>query len=144
MAEALFMHKVRAAGLQDKIEADSAGTGYWHLGEQPHSGTRKLLQRNDIAYTHQARQITRRDLERFDYIITMDEENLADVRALGPTRATVRSLMEYAPHTGYAEVPDPYYTGGFDEVYELVDAATEGLLDSICKEHGLVRQHKQP
>ena len=58
MAEAVFQHKVRAAGLEDEIESDSAGTGDWHVGQPPHQGTRALLARNGIEYTHKARLIT--------------------------------------------------------------------------------------
>ena len=46
-------------------------------------------------------------------------------------------LMEYAPHTNVPEVPDPYYTGGFDTVYALVSEATAGLLAAIRQEHGV-------
>ena len=81
MAEGLFAHKVRLAGLEREIETDSAGTGHWHLGSEPHKETRRMLQQNRIAYSHRARQITQADLDSFDYVITMDEENLANVQA---------------------------------------------------------------
>src|SRR5262244_2724153 len=83
MAEAVFAHKVRAAGLENKIEADSAGTGHWHLGEPPHPGTQRILRARNIAFDHSARLLTRDDLDAFDYILTMDEMNLRDVRSLG-------------------------------------------------------------
>lgn len=137
MAEAVFMHKVKAAGLEDRIEADSAGTGHWHIGHPPHEGTLRVLEKNRIEWSHRARRISQEDLDKFDYILTMDEENLANVRGMGPARATVRPFMEYAPHTGYLEVPDPYYTGKFDAVYRLVEEASDGLLVAIRREHGL-------
>ena len=77
------------------------------------------------------------DLEAFDYVLTMDNQNLANVRALGTGRAVVRPFLEYAPHLPLREVPDPYLTGGFPEVYDLVDAAAEGLLKAIRAEHQL-------
>jgi protein-tyrosine phosphatase len=137
MAEAVFLQKVRAEGLEKEIEADSAGTGRWHIGKPAHEGTLRMLREKDIAISHQARQLEAVDLKDFDYVITMDDDNLADVRALGPGRATVRPLMEYAPQTGITEVPDPYYTGGFPEVFRLIDVATTGLLAAIRREHGL-------
>jgi protein-tyrosine phosphatase len=139
MAEAVFRHKVNAAGLSDDIEADSAGTGYWHAGEPPHRGTRQVLDQHGVSYAGmRARQIERADLDAFDYVLTMDAQNFADVRSLAEqTRAKVVPLMEYAPHTGVAEVPDPYYTGGFAGVYALIDAACDGLLVAIRAEHGL-------
>jgi protein-tyrosine phosphatase len=137
MAEAVFRHKVRAAGLEDKIEADSAGTGHWHVGSPPHEGTRDLLKRYSIEYAHQARLIGEEDLDSFDYVLTMDNQNLRDVRALGAGRAVVQPFLKYAPDSRSREVPDPYLTGGFQGVYDLVDRAAEGLLKAICEEHKL-------
>jgi protein-tyrosine phosphatase len=138
MAEAVFRHKVAAAGLARTIEIDSAGTGDWHVGEPPHSGTRTILAVYGIDTTGlRARQIDDDDLELFDYIVTMDDANLAQVQSLGTARAVVRPLLVFAPQTGVREVPDPYYTGGFEEVYRLVDAACDGLLETIRTEHAL-------
>ncbi len=137
MAEAIFSHKVREAGLADQIEVDSAGTGHWHVGEPPHPGTQGVLRRHHIAYEHRARRILPEDLNRFDYVITMDDENLADVRRIGSGSAVVRPMMSYDPESGCDEVPDPYYDGRFDRVYELLDGATARLLDTIRKERGL-------
>ena len=137
MAEAVFAHKVKAAGLENRIEADSAGTGDWHVGELPHRGTRALLKEREIDYTHAARLVTPRDLDTFDYVLTMDGQNLANVRALGAGRAVVRPFLEYAPHLPLREVPDPYFTGDFAETYTLVGAAADGLLAAVRAEHGL-------
>jgi len=134
MAEAVFRHQVRAAGLGAEIEADSAGTGDWHVGHPPHSGTRALLERESIDYAHTGRQLTAADLDAFDYVLTMDDQNLRAVRALAARRpgqrAVVRPFLEYAPD-GPREVPDPYLTGGFEGVYALVSAASAGLLEAI-------------
>jgi protein-tyrosine phosphatase len=138
MAEAVFRYKVTAAGLADRIEVDSAGTGYWHVGEPPHRGTRRTLDEKGISHTGMAaRQIEVADLDLFDYILTMDDANYADVRALGPSRAVVRPLLSYAAELGLTEVPDPYYTGGFDGVYLLVDCACDALLAAIRRDHGI-------
>ena len=131
MAEAVFAHKVRAAGLEHEIEADSAGTGDWHIGQPPHQGTRALLKDRAIEYAHAARQLSPTDLEAFDYVLTMDDQNLANVRALGAGRAVVRPFLEYALDAAAREVPDPYFTGDFEETYHLVSAAADGLLAAI-------------
>ena len=137
MAEAVFAHKVRAAGLEHEIEADSAGTGDWHLGQPPHQGTQALLKDRQIEYVHAARLLTRRDLDDFDYVLTMDAQNLANVKALGVGRAVVQPFLEYAPHLLLREVPDPYFTGDFEETHALVDAAADGLLTAIRAERGI-------
>ena len=144
MAEAVFTHLVQQAGLENQIEADSAGTGDWHVGEPAHKGTRGVLRENGIEYSGCARQLSPGDFSDFDYIITMDNENLANVRALEheaqSTRAHVAPLLEYASAVvgiNVREVPDPYFGGGFDIVYRLVHAGCSGLLEHIRHEHKL-------
>lgn len=137
MAESVFAHKVQRAGLQDKIMSDSAGTGSWHAGELPHPGTLRLLAEKGIACVHRARHLKRADLDLFDYILTMDNDNLQEVRALGGGKAVVRPLLDYAPGLKAAEVPDPYYNGNFSEVYRLVDPAADGLLVALRESHNL-------
>jgi len=56
---------------------------------------------------------------------------------MGQGKAVVRPFLEYAPDTGITEVPDPYFTGNFEEVYDLVDAAADGLLAAIRADHRL-------
>jgi len=137
MAEGVFAHKVGLAGLSGEIDSDSAGTGNWHVGEPPHHGTQRILAQNKISYQHRARVIVASDLEKFDYVLTMDDENLANVRKIGKGTARVAPFLSYAPYLNIVEVPDPYYTGNYEETYQLVDAATDGLLAAIRKEHGI-------
>ena len=141
MAEAVFAHLVNEAGLQNEIEVDSAGTGDWHVGAPAHHGTQEVLREAGIEYSGCGRQITREDLQNFDYIITMDNENLANVRALitgsTPPKARIVPLLEYsreAQAQDMAEVPDPYFVGGFDVTYQLVDSGCRGLLETIRRE----------
>ena len=94
MAEAVFSHLVKEAGLEHLIEADSAGTGDWHIGQRPHEGTLAVLARNGIAEGSRARQINVGDLDAFDYLVVMDDSNLANVSILGTTRAHVTRLLD--------------------------------------------------
>jgi protein-tyrosine phosphatase len=138
MAEAVFRHMVAAAGLQGRIEADSAGTGDWHVGEQPHHGTRRVLRDRGIDYTHSARKLEPADFGRFDYLIALDRSHLSELRYLGKqTGAQLALLMQYAPGADTFDVPDPYYTGGFTEVYDMVEQACRGLLEHIIEKEGL-------
>lgn len=139
MAEAVFQHMVNQAGLQDKIVVDSAGTGGWHVGECAHSGTLKELAKNNVPYDGRARQFSRTDFNNFDYIMAMDRENLANIRSKQPqdTQAVVSLFLDYADGVDETEVPDPYYQGGFDHVFALVENASRGLLAEIRQEHDL-------
>src|SRR5687767_3765018 len=92
MAEAVFENLVKQAGLSDQIAIDSAGTDGWHAGERAHQRTRDVLRRNGIVYEGCARQVTREDLQRFDYLVAMDSDNLAGVRELDRTGAYQQRL----------------------------------------------------
>lgn len=141
MAEAIFRHKVKAAGLDAQIEVDGAGTGDWHVGSLPHRGTRKVLDDHSISYAGmKARQILSDDLDEWDYILTMDDSNRENVLALrraADYKAIVRPLLSYAPQFHLTEVPDPYYTGDFDGVYRMIDLACDGLLAAIRREYSI-------
>ncbi|MCB9456930.1 MAG: low molecular weight phosphotyrosine protein phosphatase [Anaerolineaceae bacterium] len=141
MAEAVFQNMVNEAGLSDKIFVDSAGTGGWHVGESAHRGTLGVLKRHAIPYNGRARQIALRDLSEFDYILAMDKSNLANLRhyADGST-AEMRLFLSYAYADGSVaedEVPDPYYDGRFDYVYDLVNKGSAALLQRIRQQNGL-------
>ncbi|MCG0239883.1 MAG: low molecular weight phosphotyrosine protein phosphatase [Firmicutes bacterium] len=138
MAEAVFRHLVREAGLEERFEIDSAGLGGWHVGEPPHPGTRAKLEEKGIDQTGlRARQVRREELGTWDYIIAMDEENVAGLRRLGAPPDRVRLLLEFAPETGMREVPDPWYTGDFDETWRLVEAGCRGLLNYLRQQEGI-------
>lgn len=137
MAEAVFQQMVQEAGLDDQVVVDSCGTGGWHAGEQPHPGTRAVLDKHRIPYHHHARQITRDDLTQAGFLIAMDNDNLSEIRRMGSTNAEVALLLDYAPDASVREVPDPYYSDRFDEVYDLVRAGCLGLLAHIRQEENL-------
>jgi protein-tyrosine phosphatase len=141
MADGVFQDMVNKAGLGDKILVDSAGTGSWHIGEKAHSGTRRVLAKHGIDYDGRARQLGRGDFSRFDYILAMDYDNLSDIKRLaGNSDAEIRMFLSYAKEAGETnvdEVPDPYYSGRFDEVYELVAKGSTALLNHIRKAHNL-------
>jgi protein-tyrosine phosphatase len=139
MAEAVFRHYINEEGLAEQIRVDSAGTGDWHIGEPPHHGTRKKLDEHGISYEGlRARQVRKEDFDNFTYIIGMDDNNVAQMhKMVGNPNAKVYRFVDFIPNTSYTEVPDPWYTGDFDETYRLVTQGCRGLLEHIIKEHGL-------
>ncbi len=141
MAEAVFQHYVNQEGLNDKILVDSAGTGNWHEGEPAHHGTLAVLKRHGIHYQGHARQITHSDIERFDYLLAMDKHNLAGIqRYVRGDKPVVALFLSYAYQRGLVtvqEVPDPYYSGKFDDVYDLVDKGAQAFLAHIRQAHAL-------
>ena len=126
-------------GLAGEIELDSAGTGAWHAGSSPDGRARSAARGRGIELEGGARRVEPEDFERFDLLLAMDRANARELLALAgdaDERAKVRLLREFDPGSAGAQdldVPDPYYgaSGGFEEVFDIVQAACEGLLEQI-------------
>jgi protein-tyrosine phosphatase len=133
-AHGVMRHLVSEAGLSERISVDSAGTGDWHLGEPPDPRTCAAAKRRGVVLDHRAQRFTAKDFARYDLILAMDRNNQRDLERMAPTdadRAKIRLLRSFDPAAPKdAEVPDPYYGGaqGFEEVYDVCDAACRGLL----------------
>ncbi len=118
------------------VEVDSAGTAGYHVGQAPDPRTRAAaLRRGYDLSSLRARVVEPPDFERFDLILAMDCENLSDLKRRAPRDAQerVRLFLEFAPELGTSDVPDPYYGGsnGFEEVLDLVEAASRGLIRHV-------------
>ena len=138
MAEAIFKERVKEAGLTEKILIDSAGTGSWHLNHPPHEGTRNLLKTKGISTQGMiSRLVTPQDLQDTHYIICMDDSNVSNVKTFGPVGDGnyLGKLSDFINASPWTEVPDPYYTGDFQETYELVASGCEHLLAYIVDKH---------
>lgn len=142
-AEGVMKALIEREGLADRVHVDSAGTGAWHAGERADARSRETAQRRGLSLDSIARQFTRADYDRFDYILAMDADNLRDLERLAPSdaaRAKVRLFRSFDPSSpANAGVPDPYYGGdrGFDDVFDLCEAACQGLLEHVRREHDL-------
>jgi protein-tyrosine phosphatase len=136
MAEAIFRHKVNKAGVADQFQIDSAGTGKWFVGKSPHRKTQQVLRKNNINFEGiLGRQIKREDLQLFDYIIVMDSKNLSQLHQMADKTETskIARLLDFVPNATAEDVADPYITGKFEEVYQLINEACDHLLSYIRK-----------
>src|SRR5690625_4042288 len=137
MAEAVFRKKVQERGLEQSIHVDSAGTGDWHVGKKPHVGTQQKLTKYEIDFEGiHARQVNEDDWRKFDYIIAMDESNVTNLNAWKKDDASAKChrMLDFLPEEVEKDVEDPYYTGNFARVYDLIDRASDKLLDHIQKQ----------
>lgn len=135
MAEAIMKDLVEKEGLDNYISVDSAGTGSWHAGEPPHKGTLKILNEYQIKTEGLvARQFSKEDFESFDYIIGMDKSNIQNIYKITgePEHPKIIRLLDLTHYK--KDVPDPYYTGDFQETYDLVSEGCRVLLEKIKKE----------
>jgi protein-tyrosine phosphatase len=142
MAEGVFRHILDEEGLTDRFRVDSAGTGAWHVGESPDVRATRTAASLGVRLTGHARQIRPEDFRNFDYIVAMDQSNLADLEryrsGVGGDSA-LYLLREFDPEGGPgAEVPDPYYGGpqGFEDVFHMVERSCRAFLKHALAEAG--------
>lgn len=143
-AEGVFRALVAREGLNQTITTDSAGTASWHTGNPPDErGQAEALKRGVDISDLRARQVKEQDFLQFDYVIAMDRSNHDDLLAICPKghEHQIHLFLDFAPSIDQVEVPDPYYGGvdGFGEVLQMIEVASQGLLDHI-HEHNLVNQ----
>ena len=142
-AHAVFRHRLRQAGLEGVVAVDSAGTHDYHVGSAPDRRAREAASGRGYDLSDlRARRVEADDLAAHDYVLAMDAANLAVLESLGRSAggaAEIGLLLDYADTPGGRDVPDPYYGGanGFEEVLDLVEAASEGLLRHIRARHGI-------
>ncbi len=137
-AHGIMQDMVDKAGLSDKIHIDSAGIGDWHVGELPDHRMRSHAAQRGYDLLHRARHFQgHRDIERFDLILVMDEENYADTTRHAHTseeRNKIHYLAEFLQnHPDTKIIPDPYYGGAdhFEQVLDLIEDACHGLLEKL-------------
>ena len=132
-AEAVLRQRLSASDLADRVEVDSAGTASYHVGAPPdHRSMQHAKRRGYDLSALRARRVADDDFERFDLILAMDSENLADLQERCPRqhRAKLRLLSEFATRHSLRDVPDPYSGGaaGFETVLDLVEDACDGVV----------------
>ena len=137
LAEGIFAALAGERGLDGQFHVDSAGTEAYHSGEPPDSRSTAVAAAHGIRLTGFARQVTPRDLERFDIVVAMDHSNRRDLERLhGRVRgglAEIVMMRDYEPGARDPDVPDPYYGGpdGFERVYRILERACNGLFDEL-------------
>lgn len=137
-AEGIARHLIATGGLGDVLEVDSAGTQGYHRGEAPDPRTRKAAVRRGYDLSPlRARKLELRDFQMFDLVLALDRGHLEEMRRLSPEVywPRLRLLMEFAPDSGFDEVPDPYYGGpkGFELVLDLCEQAVPKVLDALAR-----------
>ncbi len=120
---------------QKDFVIDSAGTSGIHSGDKADSRMIEHAKKRGIELTSRSRQFVAEDLDRFDYILVMDDKNLSDVLKMATSEQSkkVKKITDFRNHFNYDHVPDPYYGGaqGFDLVLDLLSDACDGFLKSL-------------
>jgi protein-tyrosine phosphatase len=136
MAEAVFSHLVNQAGLTERFEISSGGTDSWHIGQRPHRGTQEILNKYQVSLRSDkvSHLVSPAEVPTYDYVLAMDQSHIEDLRGM---RGNVHRLLEYSGNKSTLNVPDPYYEGNFQAVYDLVRMGCEGFLEAIRKKENL-------
>ena len=143
-AHAVFKKLVKDRGYDKWIRVDSAGTHAYHIGEQPDRRSQALARKRGIIdmSSQQARKVEIEDFELFDYVLAMDRSNFHDLQLLASSLPTTQRdrlhlFLDFSEEWEESEVPDPYYGGslGFERVFDMIESASEGLLEDILANH---------
>ena len=145
-AEGVFTKLIKDKKLVSKFTIDSAGTHAYHVGKPPDERAQRAALKRGVELHHlRARKIHSSDFEFFDHILVMDDDNFAIVMEQCPKehREKVKYFLEYAPHLGVREVPDPYYGEklGFERVLDMVEDASLGFLETLHKSDNINLKH---
>ena len=137
-AEAIFINLLEKKGLTDGFIVDSAGTGSWHIGKKADFRMRIAAEKRDINILSRARQITREDFEKFNYILAMDDSNFKNIQDLKKRTSSndfslIKKIQNFRSVFKDQEVPDPYFGGddGFDNVLDILEDSVNGFLESL-------------
>ena len=139
-AEGALRKLIEESELSQLIEVDSAGTHAYHIDEPPDARARQAAARRGIDISSlRGRRATARDIDEFDYVLAMDEENYHNLIRMQGERENIRMFLEFSRNFDDREVPDPYYggSGGFERVLDMIEDACEGLLADIKSRHSL-------
>ncbi|HSG21479.1 MAG TPA: low molecular weight protein-tyrosine-phosphatase [Azonexus sp.] len=140
-AEGVLRQYIKINNLADKVEVDSAGTHGYHVGEAPDSRTQRAASIRGYNLSQlRARKVARQDLDYFDLILAMDKSNLDNLQRMATPeqQERIKLFMPYAKNFEDDEVPDPYYGlgHGFDLVLDMVEDASQGLIEEIKQKIG--------
>ena len=136
MAEGMFRHAIKEAGLEKKVQIDSAGTHSYHVGSPPDARAQQAILKRGIDISGQrSRLVNDRDLAEYDYILVMDGANHTNLirRASAAHKSKIRRLLSFSKKYPNLDVPDPYYGGtdGFEENLDMIHDAVQNLVREI-------------
>jgi protein-tyrosine phosphatase len=135
-AEAVFQYMVQTSGLKDYVQVASSGTHDYHVGRPADTRSHQAaLDRGVDMAEHRAQHFKKEHFEQYDYILVMDHKNHEHVMHMCPNgfQEKVHYFLDFAPQLNVKEVPDPYFGGtdGFENVLDLIEAASAGLMSEI-------------
>ena len=136
-AEVVLTERVAEAGLDDRVEVASCGTGDWHIGHpMDRRAAATLAAAGYDPSRHRAQQFADSWLEEYDVLLAMDAQNRDDVAPAGTDR--VLMFRDFDPVEPGSDVPDPYYGGdsGFEEVLTMIERTSAEIVEALGRRLG--------
>lgn len=135
MAEGLMKKRINDAGYAHLFHVESRATSSYEIGRFPHPKTMQILQRENASLRNKrAQKIAESDFDNFDLIIGMDKENVQDLLRMKPDhKHKIYLLRDISLETANEDVPDPYYTGKYEETFCLIDESLEQWMNHFKK-----------
>lgn len=147
LAEATFNQLVKEKGLEQFLQADSAGTAGYHVGKYADPRSVKVAARHGIQLDHVVRKITAQDLDKFEHIAVMDEQNFEDlhklyydIKGVPPPADKLFLIRDYDPEVrGVNDVKDPYFEGdeAFEDVFQVLKRSNEKLIEHLTDKYNI-------
>ena len=135
MAESIFLKILEREHALNRFEVDSAGLLDYHEGELADSRMRYHASKRGYNLIHRSRPVIKADLDKFDWIIGMDDQNIRGLKqmALPAHFSKIHKMTDFCIEKNASQVPDPYYGGdqGFENVINLLEDACEGFYKAI-------------
>ena len=137
LAEAALREEAGRLGIE--VHVDSAGTGDWHVGQPPDPRAIAVAQRNGVDISAmRARLITPDDFHRFDHIVALDADNLANLKRMRPddAKAQLSLLLDHVEGREGQAVADPYYgdEAHFNDTWGDVTAGARALARTLGRQ----------
>jgi len=135
-AEGTFRAQMKKNSVEDLFEIDSAGTHAYHVGESPDSRSQQSAVKFGVDLSSQrARQVHESDFYYYDHIFAMDSSNLANLKQICPIehQHKLELMLDNIPENNNKSVPDPYFEGRFDDVFEMLNRASNFLIQKLVK-----------
>ena len=134
MAEFVFKDLIKKRHVDDLFFVASAATSKEEIGNPVHYGTRNKLASLGISTAGKyAVQMRRSDYDKYDYLIGMEQRNVANMRRIagGDLKGKMYNLLDFTGHP--RDIADPWYTGDFDATYDDILEGCTALLDQLLK-----------
>jgi protein-tyrosine phosphatase len=136
LGAAILKKKIIDEGMERWVEVDSCGTSNYHIGDGADPRTIASASRHGVPVDHCARQLTKEDLDDFDFIFAMDKSNYRNILRLvrgSDVKSKIKLMRDFDPEAKGAEVPDPYHGDekDFQEVFDILDRCTTTFVEHL-------------